>query len=368
MQYLIQEANIDIVRLKKSILQIVAQELSKLSEPCYYPQLQKTYRELLHNSGLTDAQIKESVSAFYSGTPASKWLLTKDDQRHYLIFLMHYFLIKNDQVGYSATLVLYMIREYSNLMHKQIQFCNPEIFNYVLNRLSPTHLFVREKTISNAIFFLSKEIQKRYTTILLNPEPMTIVKFIMEARTRVSKSIKSFAELYYKYAKEGGAIRTPKETETGDQIEFQTDQKSIKIIETVVKNITVYRQVDKKALEEARQLTKISNKVAIEVITGLSNTKFSDDITLILQLFLKDITNVNRICGKEYYSHVRALMSIKRTISQVYFKKSVTDLLEKDLEEIGLLKRYKGLTSQTRYFLSLFLAYYITLCLKNLVC
>ena len=369
MQDLLQKATINHKELRKTILQTIANELSRLSEPCHYPQLQKVYRELLHNTGLTDLQIRESNRKFYEGTPASKWLLTKDDQRHYLIFIMHYFLLKNDQIGYSATMTLYMIREYTNLMYKQIQYCNPEIFSYVLNRLSPTHLFVREKTIANALFYLSKEIQKRYTTSILNPEAMGIVKFIMESRTRISKSIKSFAELYYHYAKEGaGKIRSPKETDTGTQIEFQTDQKNIKIIDSVVKNLTVYKQIDQKALDEARSLTKISNRVALEVVTGLANTKFSDDITLCLQLFLKDVTTINSVCGKEFYTYVRSLMSIKRTVSPVYFKKTITELLEKDMQEIGLFKRYQGLTNQTKYFLSLFLAYYITLNLRNLVC
>ena len=61
-------------------------------------------------------------------------------------------------------------------------------------------------------------------------------------------------------------------------------------------------------------------------------------------------------------------MAVKRTKSTVYFKQRVNILLLKVLEDVKFKNRFESLTSQTKSLINLFLAYYITMVLRNTIC
>ncbi len=367
MEILLQQSTINIPRLKKAVHRITAKELSGLTEPCYYPSLKKYYFEFLHLCGMKEKDIKEFINRFYKGTPAAKWKLQVDPKTNFYMFIMYAFLLKNELSAYRSMLTFFVVRNYTNLINKQIQFCNPDTFKYTLEHLAKTHLFSREKTIPNALLFLTKEMDRKHREGFKKPKVDSSTKFVTECRTRVSQSIKSFAEMYYKAAKEGAKIREPYEGEDEEQ-QYQQLEKTSRVINDIVRNVTVYRVVDKKAINDARTLTKIRMSLAVTIAEGLSNVKYTDNIRTVLELFVKNITSVDQLCGDGYFTYVRSLMAVKRTKAMIYFKQQVTVLLTAVIKDLNYLKQYSSLTRQTQSLVNLYLAYYLTMFMRNTVC
>jgi hypothetical protein len=369
MEELLKKANIDIPRLHRYFKMLAAFELSKLSEPCYYPPLKKPYHEILHMIKLSDRDIKEFIKRNYKGVTVRNRLLLMTDT-NLLLFLMHIFLKEKKKDAYEAVLTYHMVRQYSHLIHRQIPYCNPELFSYALENLTKTHLFSREKTVGNSLFHLTREAGRRFTKDILNWDKTKIEDFILISRHRIAQSVRSFGKHYYDASKQGSRIRThlePTDDEQGGE-QLVTIEKGKKVIEATVKKITVYKTLDRKAFDESKRITKIRNSIADMIIKNLHDLKYESNIKYILQMFVKDATTTPMVCGKDYYTYVKRLMSIKRTRSRVYFKQQVNILLLKILDENDFTKVYNSYTSQTQFIINSFLAYYLTMVLRNIIC
>jgi len=370
MQELLAKTDIKERQLRSFISRVVAKNLSDLTEPCYYPELKKHYYELLKLVGITEKDLKDFIKQRWAGKKEANFSTNTDKFANLLVFLLQYYLFKRDSQGYNYVMVLYIIRHYANLMHKHFKFCNPDVFKYALETLTKTHLFAREKTISNALFYMSKEMTRRWTTALQKNDLDNIGMFMREARHRVSQSIKSFAQTYYKVSKEGVGIRSeePQPEDDDNGYQTQTSARTMKLVDDVTKKITVYRYTDRKAQEDARKISKINAALATQIVSKLNNTKYSDLIRLILKLYVKDIKDVKQLCGKDYERHVRELMSLKRTKQKIYFKQQVNILLIKLLKDFKYTQKYQKLTPQTQFLINLFLAYYLTMLVRNTAC
>ena len=353
-------------------MKTTANELTELSIPCYYPKLKKNYFDLLNLTGLTEKDVKSFVKRFYSNTKYEHFNLQKDPITNLIIFIMYYFLsIKRDISGYTTTMTYFAIRNYANLIHKQFKFCNPDAFKYAMEHLAKTHLFSREKTIANAVYFLAKETMRRYTNGIKEGNPEEIGKMITELRTRISQSLKSFAEIYYKATEKNTVIRNPHESEddtTGKKYQELVQDKSQRIIENISKKICVYKYIDKKAVIEAKTITKINTSLATLLSKALTDVKYLDDIKIILKLYLKNIKEVKMLCKKEYFTYLRNLMSVKRTTSTLYFKQQIQLIIQKIIDDIDYKERYDRLSNQSKFMINLYVALYITMILRNTIC
>ncbi|RLA75869.1 MAG: hypothetical protein DRG78_20140 [Epsilonproteobacteria bacterium] len=367
MEQLLSESTINLHKLKRSLHKIVATELSSLSEPCYYPSLKKYYYELLDTTKLKEKNIREFVKRFYKGTPASKWKLHRDPISNFYIFLMWVLNRSRQTTAYKSALLLYIIRNYTNLMHKQMKFCNDDTFKYALENLAKTHLFSREKTISGSLFYLSGQMDKRYSKFIKSGDVDGISKFITECRTRISQSIKSFAEVYYNANEQGLSIKNPKEDDDNPN-QYQQLEKSSRVINDVIKSLTVYKNIDNKAVADARSLTKVRASLATSISKAVTDIKNVDNIRLILELFVKELSQVGHLCGDQFFKNVRTLMAIKRTKSKVYFKQQINILLLTLVKDIKFTRQYNQLTKQTQSLINLYLAYYLTITVRNSIC
>jgi hypothetical protein len=370
MQELLQKSNINDLKLKALIVRSVSKNLSSLSEPCFYPEIKKHYYEFLKLTGLTEADIREFVKRRWKGRPEYKFLIVKDTIANFYIFLLQYFLKKRDIQTYNYLMVLYVIRHYSALMHKHFKFCNADVFKYALETLTKTHLFVREKTIGNALYYMGTVLAKKWQMSLKNNDITAIGKFMQESRHRISQSIKSFAQNYYRISEEGIGIKTEETPDDSDENEMkaETGPKTSKLIDDISKKITVYKFIDVKSFEIARNITKVNKSIADKLVNSLNNIKYSNNIRMILKLFLDDIKHKNQICGKEYEKYLRGLMSIKRTSQEIYFKQQISILVNSLVKDINQEKMYKSLTNQTQFLTNLFIAYYITLLVRRTIC
>lgn len=372
MKNLLSKAQIDQQKLKTFLIRVSAEELSKLSEPCYFPSLKKYYFELLHLTHLTENDIRKEFQEFFKGTKAAHTNLVKDPITCLLIFIMHYFLLKRDQIGYSSTMLYHMIRQYTNLMNVSFpKFCDPDTFKYTLDNIIKTHLFAREKNIPNAIYYLSTEMIRRWTNDIKDgTDPDKITKFIFESRHRLSQSIKSFAEAYYRAKEEGLAYKKPFEAEDkpGEQYQLQTLERGQRLATEISTSICVYKQIDKDAIEDSRKITKINAQLANSIANELSNVKYTDQVRMIVELYLKELKSVSQLCGNEYIPFVRSLLAIKRTTKTVYFKQQVADLTSILMVSLNYKERFDKLTSQTQFLIISFVAFYITMVVRHTVC
>ena len=370
MQELLKKSNPDYTKLKRYIITSAAKELSGLSQPCYYPKTKKPYYDILDILQIKDKDFRSFVKRNYEDTKAKNWNLWVDPGTNLLVFVMHLFLMKNDKSAYSTTMVYYMIFQYSKLVHKQIQYCNPELFKAALDTITKTHLFAREKTISNSLYYLSREVQNRYTPYIKDWDKDGIIAFIGVARHRISQSVKSFAENYYSKSKEKAGIKVQQEPDKDNPnvYQYQIAQHGQKIIDNVLKSITIYKVVDKKAMEEAKDITKIKSFLSTMISNELSKEIYTEKIKVALQLFIKEINDVNMICGKEFYEYVKRLMSLKRTTAQIYFKAQINILILDIMKNLNLMDSYNSYTPQTQFIVNSYLAFYLALMVKNKIC
>jgi hypothetical protein len=378
MQILLQKAKIDHVAIKETVNRLTSRSLSRMTEACYFPSHKELYFTLLNQTGLLDSEVKEFTKRKWKGRKEAAFKLHMDPAANFHIFLMQYFLNKNDEDGYKMMMLIFMIRYYSNLANKSFpQGCKPDVWKHALNVLTKTHLFIREKSIPNAIYFLSTEMVRIWTSAIKSDNLDGVSRFIQDARTRISQSIKSFAETYYRISAEGGGIGTtktdaPEDEDNPEEPSFVTTHQETdpreKIVDPIVKKIVIYKVYEQHIFDEAKNLSKANATLAKTFTTALPNLKYAENIRMILRLYLKEIKTTDFICGKKYYDYVRSLMTIKRTKSEIYFKQQVIILTNAIAKDDKLLKGFSKLTTQTQFSIALFLAYYITLYVRDSYC
>ena len=357
--------------IRNRLTKIVSSNLANLVKPCFKPSLQTHYFELLRLSGLTDKDVKLYSKNRWKGRQEAKFLNHLDPKSNFYIFLMTYFLRENDIHSFKLMMIFYIIRHYRSRMDIHFpKFCDENLFKYTLEVITKTHLFAREKTIPNALYFIADEMIRKYKDGIKNDDLDKISLFIQESRTRIRQSVASFAETYYKANEQGVKIKTeedPSEDEENEH-QYESEEKSLRAIDEVTRKITVYKFVDKKAQEEAKKISRINTSTSIVISNNINNVKYADDIRIILKLFTKDMKSVKEVCGKEFYKYVRSLMAIKRQKAKVYFKQQVNALLLKVLQDTKSIKNYDKLTTQTQFLLNLYLAYYLTLLFRRTIC
>ena len=368
MDDLLTKATIEHDELKSYVVRAAADELAKLSEPCYYPEIPKHYYQFLQLTGLTEADIRESFKEFFRGIKEAPLTIHRDPKSQILIFMMHYFLTKKEIQAYVSTLLYYMLKVYSNLMWGRIKFCKKDVFRYTLDHLSKTHIFNREKSIAGAIYYFMQEMQNKYSNSFVSKDAREIAMFMTEARSRVSQSIRSFQNAYYKFHKEGLKFREPYVGEEGEEFEYQTLEKRNILVSEIVKSITVYKEVDEKALVEAKTYTKVRESLARQIAAELTDIKYQENLRIVLDLFIRDIKSTPTICGKDFFTYIRSLMAVKKTNKPMYFKQQVIQLLVKILKSIKVFQTYLDLTSQSKSLVAFFLALYVTMFLRNKIC
>jgi len=372
MDILLNQVTPNLKRLEAFMTSNAARELSQLASPCYYPKTKKFYFELLKILNIKDNDVKEFVKRTYKGTKAEKWVLWKDVGTNLLIFIIHLFLKNNMKKAAITTIIYYIIIQYSRLMHKQIKYCYEDTFKYTLDHMIKTHLFNREKTIPGSLYFLSDKIQKRFISYIEKWDIDQIILFISVTRHRISQSIKSFAESYYKNRKEGLGYKTqiedPEDSDKANMYQFQIQQRGQKVIDDILKTIIIYKNVDRMSFDLSKKQSKIKTSIGVLITDKITDKKHSENIKIALQLFIKDLTDVNMICGDQYINYVKSLMGIKRLSRTIQFKTQINILLKGLLKDMKLENQYSNYTSQTQFAINLFVAFYITGMIRTNIC
>ena len=373
MEKLLEQSRINDRKLQQTMLKLTSSDVNNLALPCFIPGHKKEYHTLLNVTGLTDKDVKSFARRAYKGTPVQNFNIAKEPGTNLLLFIMWYALKKRNTVLYHTTMIYHLIRQYGHSMKKSFPkgICSPEIFEYAMDSLTKTHLFYREKTIANSIMYLAKEIEKKYTNDIKTFNIDGIIQFIYVSRHRISQSAKSFAEHYYRAWNSGKAMNIQSDVNDDESINMhqqQQKEKGKQLIDSTVKKLTVYKTIDPKAVRDAITITKIKPIIADLIVRELKDIKYADELRLILQLFVKDVTDRSMFCGKGYYLYVKKLMAVKRTRSKIYFKQQINILITRVMKNIGYTETFNAYTSQTQYMINSFLAFYLTMCMRNSIC
>ena len=362
MQILLQKANVNHQKLKKYLLDVVGQELSNLSEPCYRPKLKKHQFNILMLCGLHANDIKDFTNRLHKGTPRAKWQLVNDQYTNLLIFCMHYFLKKKDMVGANASIDLIGIRYYTNLMEKNIPYCDPKAFQYALEQLKNNHLFKKAGDIGSAIYYLCRQVMARKRSEIEKGTTDGIVSLILELRHRIAQSIRSFQTIYYRVKEEGeylGATPEGEEGYTPTLIKLSPDSK---VVTDIVQKITVYRDIDQKAFEMARRMSELSQSTCKVIVKNLADVKYTEDLRVAVYLLLKDIQDLKKICSPQFFTYIKRLVQVKNL--QGTYKGSIKPVFDDIVKKL----RIKNKSKQYMASLFKFIAFYVAIVTRNTFC
>ena len=358
-------------KLRKYFNVISSKELLNMAEPCYAPKLRRYEDDLYNLLDVSKVELKVKVKEFYKNTNAEKWLLENDATTNLLILIMNFFLNNRDMVGFRSCMLFYNIRQYSNLFHRNFTFCQNDVFLYTLEHMSNSHIYAREKTISNAVYHFSNQMINRWNKDLKNLEdPMQISKFIRECRHRHAQSIKSFTISYYKNAEDGNRIKQQKEevsNKEGDvsqvEVSIHTPQKIVELVD----KITIHRFVDIKALENSLKINNINKIYGRMLIKEISNHKNHDILIAFYKAYISNLKKVSDLCSNNFIKELKKIIRSKSSKTK-FLKKTIQDILNDCLDEAKLTKQYNTLSIQSKYMYFNFIIFYLGFSLKNYVC
>lgn len=343
--------------LHQWILQKVGIELSKMSEVCYYPNIINLYNELLHKVGADEKDIKDYINENY---PKEFGHIVRSPENMIYVLIAQDFCRRRDDAAALATMNMFTMKMYQNLMFKYIKYCNPDYFRGVLNDLSRNHIFVQKQTIGQALLHFSEGIYTKYKNDLKNDNHMRMARMMQDLRNRLNQSIKSFTHRYMEIAKNKGATRLTNEEMPQDE---NANIKIERLSGIISREVTVYSQVDLDAVREAQMWSKYNKKISLEYAKGLSNTKYTNNLELLIKLYLNTIQKAGS--KFDYITHARKLMAIKHTRKPVYFKKELMKLHDMITVDLGLDGDFRRLSVQSQAVSRLFLAYYIAMMIWN---
>jgi len=354
----IQVSDIDFNKLHTFIVKKVSTELASLVEDCYYPKVSILYKDLLAITH-SDEKTLRAYSKKKYGNP--KWRLLHDPQTTLLILIVQEFIKQKDMAAALSAFHLFSLRNYSNLLHKYIRHCNPELFRSALQSLSHNHLFVTKQTIPSSIMYLSNTLFKKYQRALVEDDAGMMLKLIMEIRHRFEQSILSFAKKYYAIHKSQQQIKS--EDEKDYDVGYETKLKQF--IGSVTKDITIYKNVDKKAVDGARKIIKFNRKYSEQYAKTLTNPKYTSDINSALYLLMKDIKDFSKVPTTSFLDHVKKLMSVKVSKQPLYFKKVISKIHDQVIEDLELVDWFNKLSIQSKSISRNFIAYYLAVYVQN---
>lgn len=327
----------------------VSNEYSELSKSCYFPKINRTISNLFDLVNIQKKEVRDYSIKVYN---RSDWKLLHDPQTILLLIIARSFLHMDMYKGALLSVQLVSIRYYSNILHKFFpKYCDEYTFNLALERLSSKHLFKQRKTIGHALLYLARVLLEKHKEDLYRNDPEGIKKLIYTLRGRINQSVRSFGQKYYLISEE-----SPEHSEYDESLERKIEKRS----EELSEEITVYGTVGDEEFKSAIEEIKINKQFAQELIKGLSNPKYTDQLKLVFKLLLDQIKDKQL---DQIIEVVKNLMKVKYTKQEIYFKREIIKLINRILDDRNLRDSFDELSHQSqiniRKFFAIYLGYFI---------
>lgn len=364
-------AVLNMQQLYNYIMKFVAQELSNLGEPCYYPKISSIYQDLLHMAN-TDEKTLTKYSKDKYGEQRSQFKIVHDPYTTLLILLCQEFLKLNSEAGAQMVFHLFSLRTYTNTLRNfttpkgsgnRQSICIPDVFNTALETLSRNHIFRSKQTISASIIYFSSYIFKKYKKDIEEDNSNQLFNMIYSLKNRIKQSVRSFMNKYYDIYKN----KLSNTTKDEEQFDRTHETKLREFIDRITDDICVYRRKNNIYYDRAVGLTKFNKNLSRKYIECLMQPSMKDDLNKAYFLLLRNVGDYSVIKTNKFLDYIKQLMSIKTTKQVLYFKKIIDDIQLKIVNELHIEDWYNGLTIQSKavgrnfiaYYLALYLGYYI---------
>jgi NADH:ubiquinone oxidoreductase subunit len=368
-------SQIDHPVLHRYIINAISREFANMVEPCYYPDISKNsklYKDLLHMTKSRESRLvqyaKEKFTPRTIGNKSkSKFLY--DPYTILLVLIIQSFLHNKDIAGAEATFHLFSLKYYTSLLYRgttpkgsHTKICNDNYFQTALDRLSQNHMFAKQKTIPNSIMYYSRATMKKYLKPLYDDDTLQIAIMIVELRTKLAQSMRSFFKQYYSARDNKDQLSRTKQEMDYDR---SHEEKLKMFISRITKDICVYAKVDNDAVRNASSLIKFNKKLSLSYAQTLARPAYVNNIDIALFLILRDVSDVSGVQKMEFIDHVQKLMSIKVTKKKVYFKKTITEIHNQIIDDLSLNEWYDNLSIQSQSISRNFIAYYLAFYIRR---
>lgn len=362
---------LDLDYLYRYIMNHVSIEFSNLVEYCYYPKISTIYKDLLHMCN-TDEKLLIQYSIEKYGEQRSQFKLVHDPFTTLLILIVQEYLKINNLAAAQATFHLFSLRTYSNTLYhfttskrngNKKALCLPDVFQSALESLSNNHIFKKKQTIAASIIYFSNDVFSKYKQALIMDDSNRIFSMIYSLKNRIKQSVRSLMNKYYEIYKNQTA------NSTGDEKDWNTtkETKLKAFIEKIAEDMCVYRKRNSVAIQHAMSITKFNKKLSVEFAENIAQPAFLELVKLSYYLLLRNLQDFSIIRQTKFLDHIRELMAIKSTKQQVYFKKTIDDILQLVLNKLHIESWYNGLTIQSKSVARNYIAYYLAIYLRYYV-
>lgn len=341
-------------KLQRYISNCVGDEIFNLSKSCYYGKFVRYYLDIQKLIGITDDDIKE----FRRRNISSKYLSFKVfNNKHTLLFIIAvlYFARTNRSALSRLFFVFLALKFQASLMHKYFKFCNEDLFILALDQVSHRHLYRVKGGISPSVTYIAEAEYNRNERIIksLDLTDDLLVLTVNSLRNRLSQTIRSFAGVYYKLAKERGL------TQKGLDEEIPIS-KSLVAIDKISQQICTFGNIDKTALSRSILKSGIRKEIGIIIVSEMSVASYREQIKFLLVL-LNHLVPLKEICKES-----KRLSLIRKVDGNVKIGKYlVRNEFTKVLKSLPSSYRYNSIYKGQ---LVIFLSNYLTLYLRNRMC
>ena len=318
----------EIRKLISHITRTLSRELSSVTKPCYYLKISKYWRDVVYLTGVD----KKIIDDFKSKIPSeykSRKILTSD-ATILILYGLVYFLNKKQYENAKLFYLLLSLKFYGSLVHKYFKnYCNPEIWNIALDRVSPKHNFHTKGGIANTIIYLSDAEFEKYKKKFISlkrkknddAEWEYLDKLVSAIRTRINQSLRSFAGVYYKLQQD------EKFTARGEQEDEESQDSVGKVPDRISVSITTHGQINKKSLGQAVSKSGIRVNVGIYIVKQLSVVSNREKIRFIL-LLMNKIISLNDICNERRRNLLVRRITSGTMVQKYSPKKIILDLVK----------------------------------------
>jgi len=363
-------------RIYRLIAKQAGMDINGLSEPCYKIKTKLfqhiLYRELNVSEKEWKAFANESENTL---GPKGKGNTYRVPFTYALTYLYYRF-VRLNKAKMAETVLLYMLIKFYGSSYEKFfpEACQDPIFRYTIDNIVKVHLFYREKTIANALLFLSKYTQRKFfNRIKSNTEwyPELMHDFMHDSRQKINQSSRSFANAYYNNAANGKgiAIEVDSDDEGENKNMFQTTtgaSGSSAAVEKFIKSMFVYKNYNRKTVEEAKKRSRIKSNLAENIISLIHERSSEENVKIILTSFLKQVLDTKTLCGPEFYKTVGQLMH-KRNLKDSFIFKNLVITFADSLYENVSSTTHKANT-RDKISVRIFVAFYLTISFRNLFC
>lgn len=364
-------AIINLQQLYSYIMKFVAQELSNLSEACYYPKVSSIYLDLLHMCS-TDEKKLTTYSLSKYGQQRSSFKIVHDPYTTLLILICQEFLKYKNVPAAQMSFHLFSLRTYTNTLRNfttpksqgnRQSICIKDVFTTALDSLSRNHIFKSKQTISASIIYFSTYIFNKYKRDIENDNSDQLFNMIYSLKNRIKQSVRSFMTKYYEIYKN----KTTNKTKDEEQYDQASETKLRAFIDRITDDICIYRRKNNMFYDLALALTKFNKQLSKKYIECIMQPTMKEKLNLAYYILLRDVHDFSVIKTNKFLEYVKKLLSIKTTKAPVYFKKIMSDIQDQIVDELNIHDWYNSLTIQSKavgrnfiaYYLSLYLRYYI---------